>query len=224
MAYSKQARTNMITNQLEPSGVSAVSVIDVMKDVPREKFVPEEFKGSAYIDEDIPLGHGRFLVEPRVFAKILQAVDVQPTDKVLDIACGTGYSSVVLSRLAKSVVAVESIGELAEVARKNVRSMKANVELFCASITGGYSLKAPYDLILINGAIEQVPEEILDQMSNGGKLVAIIVGEQSKLQRNSEVGQVVCWTRTGDEIHKAVLFDAALPILPDFNRKPEFKF
>ncbi len=224
MAYSSQARVNMITNQLEPSGVSAVRLIAAMEAIPREKFVPEAFVEAAYIDEDIPLGHDRSLMEPRVFARLLQEVDIKKDDRVLDIACGTGYSAAIFSQLSDNVVAVESVGELAEVARKNLREMQSGVQLLCASIAGGHSLKAPYDLIFINGSVAEIPQEIFEQLAEGGRVIAIEASNITAQHGTAGVGQATCWTRVGADIHKQVLFEAATPLLEGFEAKAKFSF
>ena len=224
MAYSTQARVNMITNQLEPSGVSASRLLAAIEATTREKFVPKAFAETAYIDEDIPLGHGRFLMEPRIFARLVQEADIQKTDRILDIACGTGYSAAVFSQLSNNVVAVESVGELAEVARKNLRDIQGDVQLLCASVAGGYSLKAPYDIVFINGGVATIPQEIFEQLAENGKVIAIEAASAAAQHGTAGVGQAVCWTRIGDNIHKKILFEAATPLLDDFKAKAEFSF
>ncbi len=226
MAYAAEARINMITNQLEPSGVSEPRLIQAIKDIPRENFVPQALKGSAYLDEDILLDDGRYMMEPRIFAKMLQAANIQKDHKVLDVASGTGYSAAVIAQLSSNVIAVESNGELAETARRNLHAIKSNVKVFCASIAGGYSLQAPYNCILVNGAIEAEPTELFDQLATGGKLYAVKVSPQaSRSALRSAVGQATCWTKTDDEsIYAETLFDAAAPILKDFTAKAEFTF
>ncbi len=220
MAYSAQARTNMITNQLEPSGVQSERLLKAIAEVPRELFVPDALSDSSYLDEDIPLGNtGRYLIEPRVFARLLQAADVKATSRVLDVACGSGYSSAVISKLTKNLVAVESVGELSEIARRNLHQLHCNVELFNASVISGYSLKAPYDIIFINGAIPCMPEELIGQLAEGGKIVAVLLENPQ-----SGMGQAVSWTKNDKNIHKEVLFDAASPMLVDFTRKTTFEF
>lgn len=224
MAYSVQARTNMIENQLRPSGVTSAHILEVIAEIPRDEFVPETLREAAYLDEDVPLSDNRFLMEPRVFGRLLEAADIKPTDKVLDIACGTGYSSAVLSRLAKSVVAVESVGELAETARRNLRQLKSDAQLFCASLSGGYSLQAPYDVIFINGGVEQVPQELFEQLAQGGRIMAVRLNPDYRLTGHAGLGQAMCWTRIGDNVHEKRLFEASVPVLSDFENKAEFTF
>lgn len=220
MAYSAQARTNMITNQLEPSGVNSERLLQAIEDIPRELFVPDALQESSYLDEDIPLGNtNRYLLEPRVFGLLMQAANVKPKTRVLDVACGSGYSSAVLSKLSDSVVAVESVGELAEVARRNLHQLHCSVELFNASVIGGYSLKAPYDIIFINGAISYVPEELVEQLAEGGKVIAVLLENPQ-----SGMGVATSWTRIGKNIHAETLFDAAAPLINDFIQKKKFEF
>ena len=220
MAYSAQARTNMITNQLEPSGVVSQGLLEAIAKVPRELFVPKEFQEASYLDDDIPLGHGnRYLIEPRVFARLLQAAEVIQRHRVLDIACGTGYSSAILAELTEHIVAIESAGELAEVARRNLHELKASVELFNASLIGGYSLKAPYDLIFINGAVSFIPDELIEQLSEGGRIVGVLCENP-----HAGIGQAIRWTKMGERLHPEILFDATIPLLTEFEQKRNFEF
>lgn len=216
MGYSTQARMNMVTNQLEPSGVTSDKLINALETVPRELFVPEDFSASAYLDEDIPLGSGRYLMEPRVFARLLQAADIRPLSRVLDIACASGYSSAVLAQLTDKLVAIESVSELAEMARRNLKQLHCDVDLFNASIIDGYTLKAPYDVIFINGAIESAPAMLLEQLAEGGRVFGII--------KENNSGVAAKWTRAGKHLHQENLFDANVPLLPDFVAKKEFIF
>lgn len=224
MVYSVQARTNMITNQLEPSGVTETRLLEAISSIERETFLPENLRGVAYLDEDIPLGSGRYLLEPRVFARLLQAAQIKQSDKVLDVACATGYSSAVIAQLTSSVVALESVGELAEIARRNLRAVKGDINLYCASLSGGYSLKAPYDVIFINGAVEGDLAELQEQLAEGGRLIAVKVENLDSFKGGSIMGQATRWTKISGQIISQVLFEAAIPVLSDFRAKPAFKF
>lgn len=220
MAYSAQARTNMISNQLEPSGVNSELVLRAIAEVPRELFVPDAFQESSYLDEDIPLGNtGRYLLEPRVFGRLLQAADIIPTSRVLDVACASGYSTAVISKLSNHVVAVESVGELSEIARRNLHQLQCSAELFNASIIGGYSLKAPFDVIFINGGVPEVPEELVEQLAEGGRIMGVLIESPQ-----SGMGKATRWTRMGKNIYAETLSDASAPMIPDFQNKPKFEF
>ncbi len=223
MAYAIQARINMITNQLEPAGVTDSVLIDAFKQVARERFVPDDLESVAYLDDDIRLTPERYLLEPRVLGLMLQHAQIKPSDKVLDIACGSGYSTAIIAMLSNHVVAVESVGELSEVARRNLRNLHTDVQLFNASVSAGYSLKAPYDIIFINGAIEDINDELVDQLNEHGKIYAIKTAYR-KSSGVFGVGKATCWTLIDGGLHEQILFDASAPLITEFNRKTSFKF
>ncbi|WP_417317618.1 protein-L-isoaspartate O-methyltransferase family protein [Emcibacter sp.] len=217
MTNSAQARSSMIEGQLRPNNINDERVIEAISSVNREKFVPKAFAGVAYVDEDIRVADGRYLMEPMVFARLLSEAHVRPTDLVLDIACGTGYSSAVLGRLAEAVVALEENEELVSAATATLAEEACdNVAVVKGDITAGLAKQGPYDLIFINGMVDEVPEALLEQLSEEGRLVCVLnvggVGKASLITYKDKVRGV----RT--------LFDAAIPPLAAFTSKAAFSF
>lgn len=210
------ARRNMVEHQLRTNEVTNQALLAAMGDIPRERFVPDRFRDVAYIDEDLPLKKGRFLMEPRVFARLLQLAEVKPQDVVLDIGCGTGYSTAVLSRLANTVVALESDAELSARASATLAELGIdNALVVTAPLTDGYAKQSPYDVIVFGGALPRVPPPIARQLVEGGRLVAVI-GEG--------VGRGTLTMRTRGVISSRPDFDAATPMLPDFAPVQGFVF
>jgi len=217
------ARENMIESQVRPNGITDARVIDAMSETPREVFVPEAVNSLAYMDEDVPLATGsdgrkRYLMEPMAFARMLQAAAIQPEECVLDIGCATGYSSAVLSKLAQLVVAVEEVSELADAANENLLRLQINnVAVFNTVINEGHRAEAPYDVIILNGRAGQVPENLLSQLADGGRLVAVV--------GDADTAQALVYTKANDVIASRYAFDATIPILPGFEKsEPGFVF
>jgi protein-L-isoaspartate(D-aspartate) O-methyltransferase len=163
-------RRAMVESQLRTTGVNDPRVIAVMAAVPRERFVPEERRALAYMDRPVALGGGRELNLPEATGLLLTAAQVKPTDRVLLVGAATGYTAALLRELAGSVVALEEDAELASVAR----SLLQGVELVQGPLNQGWSAGAPYDLIFVDGAIEQVPDPLIHQLAEGGRLAAAI--------------------------------------------------
>ena len=208
------ARANMVENQVRPNRVTDVRVLAAMAAIPRERFVPEKFAGIAYVDEDIAVGDGRYLMEPMVLGRLLQAAAISPTDVVLDIGCATGYSTAVLARLADTVVAVESDTELAEIAIALMTELDAdNTAVVTGEHVEGYAKQAPYDVIVVEGAVDEVPRALSDQLVEGGRLVAVVTGSDEGANR---VGRATLLRREQGALSSRVLFDAAVPPLPGF--------
>jgi len=210
-------RKNMVESQVRPSDVTDRRIIRAMLEVPREAFLPERTRAVAYMDEAIGLPCGRSLLAPRVLAKLIQHLDLGDGDAVLEIGCGTGYATAVLARIAPTVVAVEADPALADTARRTLAAAGvANATVHVADHAQGAAVEAPYDAILINGAVPSVPAGILDQLKDGGRLVTVIAA--------GPVGRAVQWRRFGGTFDQRVLFDAAAAPLPGFERKAEFVF
>lgn len=223
MVYAVQALNNMITNQLEPSGVHDPELLAAIRHVPREAFVSDSLKQTAYLDEELPLGHNRSLMEPRIFGKILQYLQIQPGDKVLDLAGGSGYSTAIMTKMGAQVTALESVGELAEQARQNLRELKLDAQIFGAALTGGYSLKAPYDIIFINGAVDIIPDELFAQLGDKGRLVTFEANVRP-IGSSHVSGQAVCYHCENGNTEKVILFDCAVTLLTDFQKRETFVF
>src|SRR5689334_2694612 len=209
------ARRNMVDGQIRTQDVTDLRVIGAFLDVPREHFVPAGKAALAYLDLDVPVGEGakaRRLLKPMVLAKLIQAATPGGTDRVLDVACGTGYSTAILSRLAGDVIALEDEAALSRQAKKNVGD---TVKVVTGPLRAGWEAEAPYNVILLNGATEVMPQRLFDQLADGGRLVCIL---------GAAPGKAMLYVRSGAEVGGRPLFDANGPILPGFERAPAFVF
>src|SRR5579863_8164316 len=158
MINEPAARLNMVEGQLRTNKVIDEAVLEGFLTVPRERFVPAALRGIAYIDDDVPLGNGRVLIEPLVLARLLQLAEISKTDKVCEIGCATGYATAILAGIAASVVALESDEQLIAAARRNLATLGCgNVELHEGALNAGWRGAAPYDVILINGGVGEIP-------------------------------------------------------------------
>jgi protein-L-isoaspartate(D-aspartate) O-methyltransferase len=213
------ARTHMIESQLRPNKVTDERVLEAFARIRRELFVPEQMRPIAYIDEDIPVGHGRYLMEPMVAARLIQASSPRRTDNAMVVGAGTGYEAAVLSLLTRAVVALESEEELARRARAAlVEEHIASVSVVEGALSHGHRPRAPYDVILFAGAVAELPSDIAAQLAEDGRLVAVVEAP------GAVIGRAVVATRTGGVIARRVLFDAAIAFLPGFEPKPGFVF
>lgn len=211
------ARTNMVDGQLRPNRLTDDRLQDAIERVLREDFVPKAMRGVAYMDEDIRVAEGRYLMEPVTFARLVQAADITEADSVLDVACATGYSTAVLSYLAGTVVGVEEDENLAKAAQDNLTTAEiANADVVQGSHKGGYAKQAPYTAIFVQGAVNEVPQALFDQLDEGGRLMAIT--------RTGLVGHVHIYAKVKGYISDKVLFEASVPVLPGFETKTGFTF
>jgi protein-L-isoaspartate(D-aspartate) O-methyltransferase len=218
MTVYQAARLNMIDNQLRPNKVTDERVIDAFMRTRREIFVPERLRAVAYVDDDLPLGNGRYLVQPMVAARLLQAAGVEPKDTALVVGAGVGYEAALLASLARSVVALEDDGELARIGRAALVDHRiALVSYVETPLPLGHRQRAPYDLILFGGAVPAVPREISGQLAEGGRMTVV-------LRNPGGIGRAMLITRTGEVLAQRVMFDAATPLLPGFIAKPVFAF
>lgn len=214
---ARAARLNMVEGQIRTNRVTDARIVEAMAAVPREMFVPKALKGVAYIDEDIPIAPDRYLLEPMVLARMLQAAGIGPDDMVLDLGCGTGYSTAVLARLAAAVVALENDTSLADTATENLTELQAdNAAVITGKLPAGCPDQGPYDVTIINGAVEQIPTAIVEQMTEGGRIVAVVT--------QNGIGRVTLFTRQGDSLSGHVLFEASVPPLPGFGQERGFVF
>ncbi len=210
-------RHNMVVNQLRPNRVTDDLIVEAMDDLPREAFVPREKAGIAYVDESIDLGSGRQLMEPMVQALLLQAAEVASSDLALDIGCGTGYASAVLSRLASAVVALESDPGLAAQAAETLEKLGIDtVSVVEGPLAEGYPRQAPYDVIFFNGAVSAVPAAVSGQLAEGGRLVCIVA--------NGPANKGTLFTLNGGILSSRQVFDAGIPMLPEFAAQSAFVF
>ncbi len=212
------ARHNMVENQIRPNRVTDARVLAALDSVPRELFVPESVRSIAYLDGDIDLGNGRRMLEPMVFARLLQNAEIQPNEVVLDVGCGTGYSAAVLARLASTVVALENDRALAQRAAKLLAEQKVDtVALVEGALATGDKAHGPYDVIVIEGAVAKVPDTLLEQLADGGRLVAVVA-------RPGSVSQATLMLRIGSSVSARPLFEAGAALLPGFATRPGFVF
>ncbi len=212
------ARWNMVESQLRTNKVTDLRVLDAFENVPRELFVPEPLRGIAYIDEDVALGGGRFVMEPRVLARLLQAAQPGPEDMALDLGCGSGYATAILSRLVATVVALEDDAALAEAANGTLDALEIdNAVVVEGRLAAGYPKLAPYNVILLGGAVAEIPTAIADQLAEDGRLVTVV-------SAGPGLGRATLMRRDGGVISSRVLYDASLPVLPGFEAEPGFVF
>jgi protein-L-isoaspartate(D-aspartate) O-methyltransferase len=199
------ARHNMVESQVRPNGITDHRIIDAMAEVRREDFVPAERKTIAYLDDDVQLKEGRFLIEPMAFARMIHLALIKPTDRVLVVGAGTGYGAKVISMLAKSVVALESDSELAGLAREFL-ARATNVEVVEGSLAAGHAAGAPYDVIIVEGRIAAVPESLFAQLANEGRIVAAV--------GNTDVSKMQIATLTDGHRSSRSAFDVSIAPLP----------
>jgi protein-L-isoaspartate(D-aspartate) O-methyltransferase len=221
MIDAARQRTNMVESQVLTSDVTDRRILRAMGGLPRERFVPAELAALAYMDEAVPLtragagGARRWLLAPRVQAKLLQLAEIDETCRVLDVGTGTGYSAAVLSRVAKSVIALECDAALAAAARSNLAALSlANVKVAEGPLPEGCADEGPYDAIVLEGAILESPSQLLDQLKDGGRLVAVVTQDGP--------GRATIWRRLGRSLDRWTAFDAAAFPLPGFEPAPAF--
>ena len=217
------ARRMMVDGQVRTSDVTDLRIIAAMLELPRERFVPESRADLAYLDLDVAVGaaaaggSARCLLKPMVLAKLVQAGAVKAGDHVLDVGCASGYSSALLARLARSVVALEEDPELVRFAREALGAVGAgNVTVVAGPLTEGWQAAAPYDVIQLNGATEVAPEALCRQLKDGGRLIAVV--------GRAPVSRAILYRAVGGDVSGWPIFDAAAPLLPGFAAPAEFVF
>jgi protein-L-isoaspartate(D-aspartate) O-methyltransferase len=217
MFDSAGARRMMVDGQVRTADVHNPDLLAAMLTIPRERFVPPSLAEQAYIDSDIDIAPGRVLLKPMVFAKLIEAADVGSGDHVLDVGCGLGYSSAVLSRLAGSVVALEEDAALANQAKVALAAAGASgVMVATGPLAAGWATSAPYDFVLLNGATEIVPDAFASQLKPDGRLACIF-------GRAPASKAIIFRVAEGHLVGRPV-FDATAPVLPGFVAPPAFVF
>ena len=220
MSEFSLVRRNMVDNQLRPTRVTDQFILEAMSVIPRERFVPENKKSMAYIDEDIEVAPGRFLMEPIVLARLLQELELTSNKSVLNVGCATGYDAAVLGKLVGSVVAIESDPALMAFASEAINELAIdNVAVVEAPLDEGYQAESPYDAILISGAITEVPSKKANELILDGRLAAVI--------GNSDVGvlgRAYIFVRGDDTLSSRPLFDAGTQMLPGLEKEETFTF
>lgn len=216
MAEFAVQRRSMVDSQLRTNKVVDRALLAALLELPRERFVPDRLAPVAYVDEDLPLAGGRFLMEPMIFARLVQSLAVSPSDIVLDIGCGPGYSSAVLSRLCSTVVALECDSGLAETARRNLARFDIdNVIVVDGPLAAGYPEQAPYNAILLGGAVPEIGTALTGQLAENGRLAAVVA-------EGSAPGRAICAARGGAGVSVRVAFDANTLPLPGFEMTERF--
>jgi protein-L-isoaspartate(D-aspartate) O-methyltransferase len=215
-------RHNMIEGQVRPNRVTDERILEAMGALPRELFVPKARRALAYADEAVEIAPGRYLMEPMLAARLIEVAAIRPTDAVLLIGAGNGYLAAVLARLAPAVVALESNPDLAKEAGQRLSEVGADtVTVISGPLGAGYPRQAPYDVIVFDGAVEDIPQPILAQLADGGRLVAVFAHAGPGTLRG---GKAVVVTRVGDAFARREAFDGGTPVLAEFARKPAFVF
>ena len=202
-------RIMMVDTQVRPSDVTKYTIIDAMLSIPREAYVPAAKREAAYMGEHVTLAPGRVVLDPRTLAKLLDALDIQPTEAVLDLGCGFGYSAAVIARMAEAVVAVEEDADLATEAQATLSAQGVdNAAVISGKLAEGAAKAGPYDVIVLQGAAEVIPAALLAQLKEGGRIGAIFMeGALGVARIGYKIDGVVTWRPA---------FNASAPVLPGF--------
>lgn len=209
-------RTVMVDTQVRPSDVTKFPIIDAMLDVPREAFVPRALREAAYMGENIDLGGGRVILEPRTLAKVLDSLDIQSNELVLDVGSALGYSAAVIARMAEAVVAVEEDADIAEEAQGLLSENGAdNVIMHHGPLAQGAPEHGPYDVVVVQGAVEKLPQSLIDQIKEGGRIACLFMeGALGAVRIGYEIDGAMSWRYA---------FNAGAPVLPGFERDAAFE-
>lgn len=218
-----QLRDTMVEGQLRTRDVTHVPVLNAFRSIPREHFVPESRRSLAYLDEDLEVvartaeSPARYLLEPAVFARLLQLAGIKSTDLVLDVGCATGYSTAIIAHVASFVVGLEEDSDLAAKASATLAELDyGNATIVTGPLTQGYTGHAPYDLIVLQGSVDYVPEALLAQLSEGGRLVAVI--------GTGNAARAHIFVKTDGVVSERADFNAAVHPLPGFQLETGFVF
>jgi protein-L-isoaspartate(D-aspartate) O-methyltransferase len=208
-------RTMMVDTQVRPSDVTKYPIIAAMLSVPREAFVPAQMREAAYAGEHVTLGGGRVVLDPRTLAKLLDALDIQGTETVLDIGCGLGYSSAIIARMAEAVVAVEEDETLASEAQRALSAQGVdNAAVSQGKLVGGAPKAGPYDVIVLQGAAEVIPDSLIAQLKEGGRIGALFMeGNLGVARVGYKIDGRITWRQ---------VFNGSAPILPGFETRKAF--
>jgi protein-L-isoaspartate(D-aspartate) O-methyltransferase len=217
MFDAAKARRLMVEGQVRTADVTDDDLLQAMSTLPRERFLPPALAPLAYLDGEIEVAKGRALLRPMVLAKLLQAARVRQDDRVLDLGCATGYSAALLAQLAGSVTALEEDAELARQAKDALAAVTASaVEVVVGPLVAGWSANGPYDLILLNGAAEIVPDALARQLKPDGRMVAV--------QGRAPATKGTIYYLAESRLVGRPIFDAAARLLPGFAAPPTFVF
>ncbi len=212
-----QRRTMMVDTQVRPSDVTKFPIIDAMLHVPREAFVPRPLREAAYMGENLDLGAGRVLLEPRTLAKMLDTLDIRGDELVLDVGSALGYSAAVMARMAEAVVALEEDEAMSAEAEGLLMEFGAdNVIVHTAPLAGGAPEHGPYDVIALEGAVQHLPQAITDQLKDGGRIACLFM--------EGALGAVRIGYKLNGNITWRFAFNAGAPVLPGFEKHAAFIF
>lgn len=210
-------RTFMVDTQIRPSDVTKFPIIDAMLSVPREAFVPAEKVEAAYVGDNLELAEGRVVMDPRTIAKMLDALDIRDDELVLDIGCSYGYFAALMARMAEAVIAVESDESVLEDAQTTLSDVGAdNVMLHQGALDEGAAEHGPYDVVVIEGGVENLPDILLDQIKDGGRIACLFA--------EGALGVVKIGYKIDGQVNWRFAFNASAPILPGFEQKTTFSF
>ena len=213
------ARKAMIDSQIKPNKIIDERVVSAFASTPREEFVPRALRDVAYIDEDLTLAGGRYIIEAMVMGRMLQALDLKPAQNILLVGAGTGYTAALLSQLCASVIAIDNRNSAVEKTQELLGKMEiGNVAVLKSKLTEGYPSEGPYDAIIIEGGVEVMPEELLSQLAPEGQCAAIW------RTSGTAQGEASLWSRSGNGFSRRGLFNAQVPTLSEFKAKPGFVF
>jgi protein-L-isoaspartate(D-aspartate) O-methyltransferase len=212
------ARKCMVDSQIRPNRVTDPRILAAMRSIPRERFLPPGVQALAYADEDVPLGNNRFLMEPMVFARLLQAATLRQNERVLVVGAGTGYGAAVLAACGCRVTALEEDPALLAMAAKILATEAPGVTLVSGPLAAGWSAQAPYDLVLIEGAVPEIPPALAEQtQQESGRVMAVV-------NAGGRVSQAVIAEATPLGLGVSPLFDCATPAIPSLRKAPVFAF
>lgn len=216
----RQARENMVDCQIHTAGIIVPGILEAFQNTPREMFVPKNYQEVAYSDQDLPIGKGRFLLDPITHARMVQAANLKASDIVLDIGCGTGYSSAILSPMVTTIVALEEDTGYLEKATSLWQQLSlCNIAGVQGRLSEGYPASAPYSVIFINGAVAEIPDRIAGQLAPGGRMITILRDPGTVMGK-----AVMVESLDGKRTSSTPLFDAGFAWLPGFEPKPAFHF
>ncbi len=211
------ARQHMVDSQIRTNKVTDERLIEAIRALPRERFVPEALRARSYVDDDLELAPGRYLMEPMVTGRLIQASAVKATDMALVVGAATGYAAALLAKLANTVVALEADAALAQRASATFAELGIdNAAVVEGPLAAGCAKHAPYDVILLDGAIEHLPQAVVDQLGEGGRMVGVAI--------EGGVGRAMLWVKSGGVLSNRILFDANVTPLPGFSAPTRFVF
>jgi len=230
MTDYKRARENMVDSQIRPNGVRDADLLRALARVPREVFVPSSLRPLAYAEEHLAIKqlnggarHARYMMAPLMMARLIALLRPQPKDVALDVGCGTGYSTALLAALTESVVALESDPELAATAADTLTSLGIdNAAVVQGTLAEGYPEEAPFDIILVNGSVDEVPQTLLDQLGEGGRLATYIREPTAAIE--DTFGYAYSYEKSEGWVSGQLEFSGGAPLLPGFERPQGFSF